>query len=123
MKLRKYTKIALVLFLIGILATAFSVVLGTDIGVPTASSVKGGADTVITNIVGALITMIQIIAFGAAVIMLMFLGIKYITASPDGKAEIKKSSVQYIVGAIILFAATGILQIIKKFAISNVTDA
>ena len=54
--------------------------------------------------------------------MLMFLGIKYITASPDGKAEIKKSATQYVVGAVILFAASGILQIVKNFAVSNVTD-
>ena len=118
MKLRKYGKIVLVLFLIGIIATSLSVVFGADI--PTAGSDKSGAASSVQSIVGALIFIIQIIAFAAAVIMLMFLGIKYITASPDGKAEIKKSSVQYVVGAIILFAATGILQIVRNFALSNI---
>jgi hypothetical protein len=118
MKLRKYGKIVLVLFLIGIIATSLSVVFGAEI--PTAGSDKSGAASSVQSIVGALIFIIQIIAFAAAVIMLMFLGIKYITASPDGKAEIKKSSVHYVVGAIILFAATGILQIVRNFALSNI---
>ena len=121
MKLRKYAKITLVLFLIGILATALSVVFGASI--PSAGTDGSGASTAVEKIVGALILIIQIVAFAAAVIMLMFLGIKYITASPDGKAEIKKSSVQYVVGAIILFAATGILQIVRKFATGNIPDS
>lgn len=121
MKLRKYIKIVLVLFLIGILATSFSVVLG--VSVPSAGNLDQQTSTAVNNVVTALITVIQIIAFGAAVIMLMFLGIKYITASPDGKAEIKKSSVQYVVGAIILFAATAVLQIVKGFADNTIGSA
>ena len=122
MKLRKYSKIIIALLVIATICTSLNIVLGTDVGIPTAGTVAGGAQTAANNIVGAVITMVQIVAFAAAVIMLMFLGIKYITASPDGKAEIKKSATQYVVGAVILFAASGILQIVKNFAVSNVTD-
>ena len=52
--------------------------------------------------------------------MLIFVGIKFLTASPEGKAEIKKTAVIYIVGAILLFAATGILQIVRSLA-SNIS--
>ncbi len=120
MKLRKYSKIIIALLLIATICTSLSMVYA-EVTVPTAGAVKGGADKAASNIVGAVITMVQIVAFAAAVIMLMFLGIKYITASPDGKAEIKKSATQYVVGAVILFAATGILQIVKSFAVQNVT--
>lgn len=120
MKLRKYTKIILALLLIAVLATSFTMVFA-DASIPSPKD-AGSAGSTASNIVGALIFIIQIVAFGAAVIMLMFLGIKYITASPDGKAEIKKSSTQYIVGAIILFAASGILQIVKQFATDNVSS-
>ena len=120
MKLRKYLKIIIALLLIATICTSLSMVYA-EVAVPTAGTVKGGADKAASNIVGAVITMVQIVAFAAAVIMLMFLGIKYITASPDGKAEIKKSATQYVVGAVILFAATGILQIVKSFAVQNVT--
>ena len=51
-----------------------------------------------------------------AIIMLIVLAIKYISAAPGDKAEIKKHAVVYVVGAVVLFAATGILQIIKKFS-------
>ena len=48
--------------------------------------------------------------------MLIVLAIKYISAAPGDKAEIKKHAVIYIVGAVVLFAASGIIQIIKTFA-------
>ena len=60
------------------------------------------------------------IVFGIfAIIMLIVLAIKYISAAPGDKADIKKHAVVYVVGAIVLFAASGILGIIKNFA-SNV---
>ena len=39
---------------------------------------------------GASITIAQIICYGAAVIILMILGVKFITAAPEGKAQIKE---------------------------------
>ena len=49
--------------------------------------------------------------------MLIVLAIKYISAAPNDKAEIKKHAVVYVVGAVILFGATVILEIIKNFAL------
>ena len=37
-------------------------------------------------------------------------------AAPGEKADIKKSSIQYVVGAIVLFGVVGILTIISNFA-------
>ncbi len=68
------------------------------------------------NIIGALINIVQIIGTGVAIIMLIVLAIKYISAAPGDKADIKKHAVVYVVGAIVLFAASGILQIIKSFS-------
>ena len=51
-----------------------------------------------------------------AVIMLIVLAIKYISAAPSEKADIKKSATIYIVGAVLLFAASGVLAIIQGFA-------
>ena len=72
------------------------------------------------NIIGAIITIVQIIGTGVAIIMLIVLAIKYISAAPGDKADIKKHAVVYVVGAVVLFAASGILQIVKNFA-GNVT--
>ena len=81
---------------------------------------KSGASKAVTNIIGSIINIAQIIGMGVAIIMLIVLAIQYIAAAPEGKADIKKNATIYIVGAIILFSAAAILQIIKNFAIDNV---
>ena len=70
---------------------------------------NSGASTSFQNIIGAIITIVQIIGTGVAIIMLIVLAIKYISAAPGDKAEIKKHAVVYVVGAIVLLSATGIL--------------
>ena len=70
----------------------------------------------VSSVMGNALYIMQIVGAGVAVIMLIVLAIKYISAAPGDKAEIKKHAVVYIVGAVVLFAATGILQIIKNFA-------
>ena len=91
----------------------------TDTTIFTRTDQSGASDAV-TNIIGSIINIAQIIGMGVAIIMLIVLAIQYIAAAPEGKAEIKKNATIYIVGAIILFAAAAILQIIKNFAIQNV---
>lgn len=80
-----------------------------------ASDSTGTAESA-QRILQAVLTVAQVIGVGVAVIMLIVLAIKYISAAPSDKAEIKKHMVVYVVGAIVLFAASGILQIIKNFA-------
>lgn len=80
------------------------------------SAVSSPADSSIKNISGMLLSVAQLVGVAVAVIMLIVLAIKYISAAPNDKAEIKKHAVVYIVGAIVLFAASGILGIIKAFA-------
>ena len=120
MNIRKISKIISVVLIITTILSAFCMVFATSPDIPSASTPAGSGATQITNISGVVIYVIQVIAFAAAVIMLMFLGIKFLTASPEGKAEIKKSAVIYVVGAVLLFAATGILQIIKNLAVDNI---
>ena len=81
---------------------------------------KSGASNAVTNIIGSIINIAQIVGMGVAIIMLVVLAIQYIAAAPEGKAEIKKNATIYIVGDVILFAAAAILEIIKNFAESNV---
>ena len=68
------------------------------------------------NVVGAIITVTRSIATGVAIIMLIVLAMKYMMAAPGDRADIKKHAVVYIVGAVVLFASSGILGIIAKFA-------
>lgn len=88
----------------------------------TAGGDTSGAKTAVTKVISSLINIIQVIGTGVAIIMLIVLAIKYISAAPGDKADIKKHAVVYVVGAVVLFAATGILQIVKNFA-GNINDA
>lgn len=113
MNIKKVTKIISIILVVMTILSAFSIVLGASI--PSATRPASGTSDV-ENIAGNVIYIIQIIAFAAAVIMLMFVGIKFVTASPEGKAEIKKSAVIYVVGAILLFGATAVLEVIKSLS-------
>ena len=118
MNIKKISKIISVVFIITTILSAINMVLASEPNIPSSVSPTGASD--VNNIAGMVIYVIQIIAFAAAVIMLIFVGIKFLTASPEGKAEIKKSAVIYVVGAILLFAATGILGIVRNLA-SNIS--
>ena len=62
-----------------------------------------------------IIGVFQAVAIGVAVSSLILTGIKIMQASPEGKANVKKHLIPYVVGAVLLFATTGVLQIIKDF--------
>lgn len=68
------------------------------------------------NALNTALGIIQLVGVAIAVIMLIVLAIKYISAAPGDKAEIKKHAVVYIVGAVVLFGAAGILGIVRNFA-------
>lgn len=89
--------------------------IDTDSVVNGAQDTSGAAGS-INRIVGSILTIVQVVGCGVAVIMLIVLAIKYISAAPGDKADIKKHAVVYVVGAIVLFGASGILQIVKNFA-------
>ena len=72
-----------------------------------------------SKISGAIITIARVVCMGVAITMLVMVGIKYMSAAPGEKADIKKHAVIYVVGAVVMFASTGILGIIQKFA-SNI---
>ena len=76
-----------------------------------------GASNTATNVVATVISSIRIIGVCFAVVMLLTVAMKYMSAAPGDKADIKKSAVAYVVGAIVLFAVTGILTIIEQFAV------
>lgn len=127
MKLNKIMKIVVAMLLLALVAVLVSqaVMAGID---PANDNLKtrfnqqdtSGASVAASNIIGMIINIAQVIGMGVAIIMLIVLAIQYIAASPEGKAEIKKNATIYIVGAIILFAASGILGIIRRFAVNSI---
>ena len=76
---------------------------------------KSNATSEVSSFIGSTINIIQVVGAGFSILMLVILGIRWIYASPSGKAEIAKSSRYYILGAILIFSAVGLLQIVKAF--------
>lgn len=80
---------------------------------------ESSATKSVNNIVSSVITIARIVGVTVAIVMLLVVAMKYMSAAPGEKADIKKSAVVYVVGAIVLFAVTGILGIINSFS-SNI---
>lgn len=74
--------------------------------------------TKVNKVVSTVITIARVIGVAVAIVMLLIVAMKYMTAAPGEKADIKKSAVVYVVGAIVLFAVSGILTIINTFSSS-----
>ena len=72
-------------------------------------------DTTINRTAGIILDIVRIIAFCIGLLLLTIIGIKYMIATPESKAELKKDVPTYFFGAIILFAASGILQFVTYF--------
>ena len=131
MKLNKIVKIIVAMMIVALIAIVASQTVmakadkynpaNTDFEMMFMNSRDtSGASQAAGNIIGMIINIAQVIGTGVAIIMLVVLAIKYIAASPEGKAEIKKNATIYIVGAVILFAASGLLGIIRNFAVKSV---
>ena len=84
----------------------------------TDSTAAQGIQDVSRQVIG----IIQVIAMVAAVIVLIIIAIKYITAAPGEKAEIKKTALFYIIGVVLLFAGTAILELLQD-ASNEIGDA
>ena len=121
MKIKKETAIkilAAALTVLMLISCMHSTVFADDYLDPKTITANDNAGAVkkVQNVAGSVLGIVQVIASATAVIMLIVLAIKYISSAPNDKAEIKKHAVIYVVGAVLLFGATGILQLIKTFA-------
>ena len=59
--------------------------------------------------------MVRDIALGWAIIMAAAIGIKYMTGSPQIKSQLKTDMPTYVVGALLLFGAAGLMRLLQVF--------
>ncbi len=69
-------------------------------------------ETMANKVIG----IIQVIGTVISICVLLFIGMKFMLASPSEKADLKGALVPYIVGAVLLFASANIASIIYKFS-------
>ena len=109
--MKKISKVMSVIMIIFMIASTMSMVFAAvDPGEYT-----GTEDVNVTglNKIGnQFIQIISTVASIAAVIVLIVLGIKYMMGSAEEKAEYKKTLLPYVIGAILVFAASAIASMI-----------
>lgn len=119
--MKLFKKLIYILIIFIMLITIFRINVeaydwGAEITKQASSSGDDSVMTPVKNISGSVITIARIVCAGVAIIMLTVLAMKYMLSAPGDRATIKKHAVVYVVGAVIMFACTGILGIIQNFA-------
>lgn len=112
--MKKIVKLVPIMLLVIMVLSVFSTVMAaTD-----PSGLKGSIEVSdkFDSIGGKIIGMIQAIGNIISIAVLVILGIKYMMGSAEEKAEYKKTLIPYLVGAILIFAASNIAKMVYDFA-------
>lgn len=72
--------------------------------------------------IGYALNWVRLIGTGLALIMMTYLALRYITSAPEVKADLRKTSQAYFLGATIFLCATNIIYILVKLVQSVVYD-
>lgn len=116
--MKKTTKIIsailMVVMLLSVATTAFAAGDYDPKGIDGKSS---NVDTSkITNMGQGAVRIVTTIGMVASVVVLVVLGIKYMLGSAEEKAEYKKTLLPYVIGAVLIFAASSIASMVFTFA-------
>ena len=109
--MKKMKKIVSILLTISMLISFGAVVFASDIG--GVSIAKPGSNE-LANIGNNVLGYVQWFGYTIAVGMLLYIGIKYMMSSANDKADLKKGSVNYVIGAVIVAAASTIVGILSR---------
>ena len=101
--------LSIVLLVVMFLVMLGSTVLAVEVPKAADYTPEGDISTTVSKVLG----IIKWAGIVAAVGVAMFIGIKYITSSPDGKAEVKKTLLIYVGGIVILLSASAIVAAIQ----------
>ena len=70
----------------------------------------------VTNITSTVLNIVRYAGTGIALIMLTFIFIKYMLSAASERAELKKNLIPFTIGAVVLFAASNIVGLMKTVA-------
>lgn len=68
------------------------------------------------GVLGGILGVVKVVGYTFAVGMLLYVGIKYVMASANEKADLKKGSISYVIGAVIIFGASALIGIMEDLA-------
>lgn len=112
----KIVKVFIIILNIIVIASLFSNALAAG-----AEDFSGNLDGVgdakdsAVKILSSVLNVIRTVGAVVAIAILIVLACKYIIASAGDRADIKKYAITYVIGALVLFGASGIMTLIKNF--------
>lgn len=113
--MKKLMKVLPVVLMVAVVLT--SVFADIPVKEPNTGNPIDSVTNLAGSIWGTVVVIVQILAVAAVV----FAGLRYMFASADQKADIKKSMGILAIGAVLVFAATTIIQFVVSAAQSAVT--
>ncbi len=91
---------------------------GITPGTFSGGELKSGSTDGIIDLGNQIVTVVRTVGVLVAVVILLILGIKYMMGSAEEKADYKKSMIPYLVGAVLIFAASTITGIVYDMAMA-----
>ena len=122
--MKKMMKIVSV-FLLALMMVTFTTSVFANNAILTPGGVVGDQDGTdqIRNMGFDLVGILQVIGIIASVAIMIVLGIKYMMGSAEEKAEYKKTMIPYLIGAVLIFAASALAQTVFTWAQSLTAGA
>lgn len=116
--MKKISKIISILLIMMMFLTITTTVMAAKDEAITPGSMTGDSDVNVGKIQdfgNSIIKILTTVGIVASVVVLVVLGIKYMMGSAEEKAEYKKTLLPYVIGAGLVFAASGIANIVYTF--------
>ena len=82
----------------------------------SAASLLGDPNSTLATPIKGILGVVQLVANAFAAGMLLYVGIKYVMSSANEKADLKKGSINYVIGAVIIFGASALLGIFSSLS-------
>ena len=118
--MKKQVKIVsiILVIMIALMAVSNVVLAAPDLSADIKDMANGSGNQPkeVLNLGKTIVSIMQTVGIVAAVVVLLVLGIKYMMGSAEEKAEYKKTMIPYLVGAILIFASTTIVNVVYNIA-------
>lgn len=115
MNIKKIITLVVLFFLaVSVIMPAFA--NGSDFVTDTSDRISGTTGATIDTMKNKAWGSIKLILQVAALSAVLFAGVRYMMASADQKADIKKSMVPLVIGAVIVFGTTILIEFVQEAA-------
>lgn len=114
--MKKVLSILLVMVMLLAIGSNFAYADSVSLDPSTITGTYGDTAAGVQTIGKEILGIVQIVGSIIAVIILVVIGIKYMMGSASEKAEYKKTLMPYLIGAILIFAASNLAGVVFNWA-------